>query len=96
MADQENPKRVFLLHKCDHHTVVKDDDGRIGVASPLKDGEPISAESDLVHFTEVEGEPRLLDMHTTRIGTGPSKVSNPKYRSGWDIVFKKPRKEQLN
>ena len=97
MADQENPKRVFVLHECDHHMVVGDANGDIKVASPMKEGEPINPDESLVQFTEVEGEPRLRDMHVTRISSGPSKASTPKYRSGWDTVFKKTKKkEELN
>lgn len=97
MADQENPKRVFVLHECDNHKILGDDQGRIGIVNATKEGTPISPDSDLVHFTPVEGEPQMLDMHTIRVNVGPSKVSTPKYRSGWDTVFKKKaKKEELN
>lgn len=92
MSDEEKKERVSLLHECKEHIIVRGEDGVPREYRPAE-GKAIPPGQPLVFFDPVEGKPDQLEMRTVNVG--PSKVSSPKYRKGWDSVFgrKKPKKE---
>jgi hypothetical protein len=101
MADEEKPKRVYVLHECSQHKIVEDGEGNVGVLNAMEDGVPIPDTSTIVRCTPVEDEPGVNELTVLRRGAGPAKVSSKNYRNGWDSIFgskaeKRPRKEDMN
>lgn len=94
---EEDTERVVILHDCPSHRVFGDSEGNVRTVYPVVEGKPIPEDSNIVIFSDVEGQPNQKDMKTIRRTSGPSRTSNKKYRTGWDSVFgKKPDKKDLN
>jgi hypothetical protein len=70
--------RIFIRHTADHRI-------QSGVLRPAKDGEPLMGES--IFHLEASGAPGEYRVQDLYDGRGPSKVTTPAYRDGWDSIF---------
>lgn len=99
MTDKDNEierVRVLKYNPSTRQMIIRNEEGDLGIVSPLKVGTPLQPQQDLVHFRATD-EPDVLDVKTIYRGSGPPKASTPSYREGWDRTFdEKPRKEDLN
>ena len=75
------------------HRVTEDGEHEVtpGVLRNLKEGEPITGGEVVMARSTKEGPfEKTLISHK-----GPARVSNPKYRAGWDDVFGKKTDDKL-
>lgn len=69
---------VCLRHTDEHQV-------GLGVMRPIEDGKPV-LNGEVVSLQRIEGDRYAV---TTLYHAGPSKVSTPAYRDGWDRIFGK-------
>ena len=74
----------------------KDADGnvRLGTIGPVRDGQPIPEDSEVIDITHLEGP-----LYEVRGGTRPALVNSKAYKSGWDNIFglaRKPPGDMVN
>lgn len=85
----DDTRRVKILKSCPTHGLhVQDEVGKMGQVQPLKNGEPLIAGAEIVEITQDADDPSYLTLRTL-CRSGPPKIANKKYRTGWDGVFGK-------
>lgn len=75
---------------------VRDHDGQQteGTMRPTVEGQPLQDGEEIVRVESVEdGTIHVQSVYAHNPSKGPSKASNPKYRSGYDAVFKRSSAE---
>lgn len=97
MSEEKDSRRVAILHACEHHAVVGEEDGTIRVLSAATEGSALPSGTHVVSF-EDRDEPGFMNMKTLYRTPGPSKANSRQYRAGWDAIFgkKQTRPEGLN
>jgi len=92
MSEVKQKKIKVLASNDDRVSLIMDDEGNVGVVSPLKDGMPLQPEQDIVKLNKTE-EPNVYTLQTLYQGKGPARASNKKFREGWDSVYGKQKKK---
>lgn len=96
---KEDTKRVVVVYEDSEKRLVSDKAGDVYVAKPLTDGRALAPSETIIKFSQVPDRPGHLDMHTVYETPGPAKVSNDRYREGWDAIFnseKNTERKELN
>jgi len=106
-APQASDDKVLIHGRTDDGKGLKvlrkrNDELSLGEVRPLEEGKAISGE--VVSLTPHAEMPLLCDVKVEAdvrpanggSRSGPARVSNPSYRSGWDRMWGKRRKAQVN
>ena len=95
--------RALLLSKRDDGEVLalrsRDEQVELARMRPIVEGQAVLGE--LVQLTPNEATPLLYDVETLHTPkeldrSGPARVSSPAYRAGWDRLFGRCAKDELN
>lgn len=92
-VEDEREDSVQILANCgSHQHVVRRVDGEVvshGTLRPAVEGQPLGPNDEFVHLRARDGEPGVFDVTSH---AGPPRAATPKYRSGYDRIFRKKPK----
>ncbi len=74
-----------------------DGEVKVGAVRIIEDGQSIPLNAEIMHLEPSGSDPiyKVTDSYTMG-SKGPARVASDSYRSGWDRVFKKTDKKELN
>ncbi len=91
MSEDNDSRKVQVLHQCEHRIVIKEEDGSIRDVPVAEDGQALPPNTQVVELSDC-GEPGYMTMRTLYRTSGPAKVNSRQYKSGWEAVFNKEKR----